>query len=157
MQLTSYQIAIRDLDSTINPVGVECSMRLQVGNLSMLYPALFREELRIAGECEKASPGYLRGLAEIYGKLEQFEEWEREQAERIMERIGRAAQVAANPEACPECEEGAVRSGDGNLYCRGCGVIPVLYDCMCDPAKRERYRVLNEQYLSQDTEGRDNG
>ena len=48
------------------------------GTLDHLDIHTFRQEIQTARECEKADPGYLRGVAESYGALEQFEKWEHE-------------------------------------------------------------------------------
>ena len=64
--LISYQKAIYEIDPTVNAAGVEASMRLQYGTLSHLDDRTFRAEIRIAKDCEREEPGFLRMVAESY-------------------------------------------------------------------------------------------
>lgn len=70
-----YQDTIHELDPTVNPAGVEASMRLQFGTLDHLDRDEFRREIEVAKACESESPGYLRAVAESYGLAEDFERW----------------------------------------------------------------------------------
>lgn len=74
--MSHYQKIIRSMHPTINPAGVEASMRLQYGTLSHLSDRDFRREIRIAEECEKVEPGFLRKTAASYGMAEDFAAWE---------------------------------------------------------------------------------
>ena len=64
-----YQQAIYRIDPTVNPAGVEGSMRLQYGTLDHLPHETFVAETALARQCEEASPGFLRGVAEIKGSF----------------------------------------------------------------------------------------
>ena len=68
-----YTEAIRKLDSSVNPVGVECCMRLQYGTLDHLRRDDFLQEIALAKACEVAKPGFLRELADSYGRAEDFD------------------------------------------------------------------------------------
>ena len=72
-----YQNVIRNLHKTVNPAGVEASMRLQYGSLSHLSDADFRREIRLAVACEKEQPGFLKDTAASFGMADDFSEWER--------------------------------------------------------------------------------
>ena len=63
----NYQETIRQMDSTINAVGVECSMRVQFGTLDHLGEAEFVEEIELARQMEESEPGILARLADSYG------------------------------------------------------------------------------------------
>jgi hypothetical protein len=73
-----YQRVIRELDAkrTVNPAGVEASMRVNYGTLNHLCDSHFRREIRLARECEAAEPGYLRRVAESFGMADDFDAWE---------------------------------------------------------------------------------
>ena len=71
-----YQKIIRELDSTVNPAGVEASMRLQYGTLDHLCNATFKQEIKIAKACEKAEPGFLKGCAESMGFGAEYAMWQ---------------------------------------------------------------------------------
>lgn len=72
----TYQQTIHEIDPTINPAGVEASMRLQYGTLDHLPRETFVEEVALAHLCEAEEPGYLRSVAESYGMAADFEKWE---------------------------------------------------------------------------------
>lgn len=74
--MSHYQKLIRKLHPTVNPAGVEASMRLQYGTLSHLSDRDFRREIRLAVDCEKAQPGFLKGVAASFGMAEDFARWE---------------------------------------------------------------------------------
>lgn len=74
--MSHYQRLIREMHPTINPAGVEASMRLQYGTLSHLSDADFRREIRLAAACERASPGFLKKAAESFGMADDFATWE---------------------------------------------------------------------------------
>ena len=71
-----YQKLIHDIDPTVNPAGVEASMRLQFGTLDHLDRQTFREEIILAKECEREQPGYLRRTAASYGMEADYNKWE---------------------------------------------------------------------------------
>lgn len=73
--MSYYQDLIHELDATVNPAGVEASMRMQFGTLSHLDKAEFRREIKIAKQCEAAEPGYLKGVAESFGMAGDFAQW----------------------------------------------------------------------------------
>ena len=57
-----YQLTIHEMDKTINPAGVEASMRLEYGTLDHLSRAAFSREIETAKECERQRPGFMRSL-----------------------------------------------------------------------------------------------
>ena len=61
---------------TINPHGVEASMRLEYGTLDHLDNKTFLSELQVARECEATEPGFLRTCADSYGYSKDFDQWE---------------------------------------------------------------------------------
>ncbi len=67
-----YQKRLHELAPDLNPVGVEASMRLQYGTLNHLPREVFTEEARLAADCERQSPGFLRRTAESFGMGEEF-------------------------------------------------------------------------------------
>ena len=71
-----YQDLIHEIDPTINPAGVEASMRLQYSTLDHLPRSVFAQEIGLALMCEADEPGYLRSVADSYGMLSDFEKWE---------------------------------------------------------------------------------
>ena len=73
--MADYQRVIESLDPTINPVGVEASMRLQYGTLDHLGHETFVLEIKIARSCEREEPGHLRRLADSYGLVAEFDDW----------------------------------------------------------------------------------
>ena len=79
--MSFYQQSIHDIDPSLNPAGVEASMRLQYGTLDHLVHETFIEEVQIAKDCETADPGYLKGAAESYGMAEDYQEWENKMEE----------------------------------------------------------------------------
>ena len=74
--MSLYQKSIHDIDPSINPAGVEASMRLQYSTLDHLTHETFVEEAKIAKACEAANPGYLKGAAESYGMADEYQQWE---------------------------------------------------------------------------------
>lgn len=75
--MSAYADAIRRIDPTVNPVGVEASMRLQYGTLGHLGHDVFRREVEIAQACERERPGFLRGIARSFGLGEAYDRAER--------------------------------------------------------------------------------
>ena len=63
----SYQSIIREIDPHVMAAGVEAHMRLEYGTLDHLPRERFAAEVRLAKECEAASPGYLKSIAESMG------------------------------------------------------------------------------------------
>ena len=74
--MSYYQRLIREMNPTVNPAGVEASMRLQYGTLSHLSARDFRREIKLAVSCEKAEPGFLKRTAESFGMADDFASWE---------------------------------------------------------------------------------
>jgi hypothetical protein len=72
----SYQTLLHELAPELNPAGVEASMRLQYGTLNHLPREIFAEEAKIAGDCERQSPGYLRRIADSMGMADEYSAWE---------------------------------------------------------------------------------
>lgn len=79
--MSYYQRLIHELAPGVNPAGVEASMRSQYGTLNHLPRGVFAEEAKIAAECEKQHPGYLRNIALSFGMVAEFDRWEAENAE----------------------------------------------------------------------------
>ena len=72
----SYQTLLRDLAPTLNPAGVEASMRLHYGTLNHLPRETFVAEAKLAADLESQSPGILRKIAESMGMADDFAKWE---------------------------------------------------------------------------------
>lgn len=68
-----YRDTIREIDPSVNAVGVECSMRVQYRTLDHLSRATFRAEIAIARDMEKDEPGILRMLAESDGMADAYD------------------------------------------------------------------------------------
>ena len=75
-----YVETIRKLDPTnsVNAVGVECAMRLLYGTLDHLATDRFVYEIGIAKLDEEMNPGELRLCADSYGRVEEFDRYEKE-------------------------------------------------------------------------------
>ena len=71
-----YQKLLHELAPDLNSAGVETSMRLQYGTLNHLPREVFAEEARLAADCERQSPGFLRRTADSFGMGEEFSAWE---------------------------------------------------------------------------------
>lgn len=71
-----YQNLLHGLAPDLNPAGVEASMRLQYGTLNHLPREVFADEARLAADCERHSPGYLRRSADSLGMAGEFTVWE---------------------------------------------------------------------------------
>lgn len=59
-----YEGVIAKIDPKVNAKGVEEHMRLQYGTLDHLPHSTFVAEVKLAKECERAQPGYLKMCAE---------------------------------------------------------------------------------------------
>lgn len=71
-----YDGLVQEISPDLNPVGVEASIRLEHGSVTHLPREVFLEEARIAAELEQRCPGYLRGVADSFGRAWAFDEWE---------------------------------------------------------------------------------
>jgi len=71
-----YQKLLFELAPDLNPAGVEASMRLQYGTLNHLPREVFAAEAKLAADCERQSPGFLRRTAESFGMADEFTTWE---------------------------------------------------------------------------------
>ena len=78
MKLTIYEKIVTDINQYINPVGVVCMMREAHHTLDALDIAQFRMETLAAASCEREQPGFLRRMADSYGHVEPFDEWNAE-------------------------------------------------------------------------------
>ena len=65
--------AIRELDATVNGVGVECFMRLKYGTLDHLSREEFAAEIELAKQIEAVNPGELRLCADSYNRASEFD------------------------------------------------------------------------------------
>ena len=75
--ITPYAKTIRKVDPTVNPIGVEASMRLQYGTLDHLSRGVFRGEIELAKACEREEPGFMRSTACSFGRGEAFDQAEK--------------------------------------------------------------------------------
>ncbi|MCY4580777.1 MAG: hypothetical protein OXD31_17255 [Chloroflexi bacterium] len=77
---SSYVETIREIDETVNAVGVEAFMRLEHGTLDHLSKEAFAREAALAKEAERQEPGALRICARADSKqaLEDFDNFQRE-------------------------------------------------------------------------------
>ena len=71
------QHLIHEMDKTVNPAGVEGSMRSQYGTLDHLDRATFAEEIEIAKATEAEYPGHLRRCAENNALAKYYDKWEK--------------------------------------------------------------------------------
>ena len=72
-RLGGYADMILGIDDTVNPVGVECWMRLQYGTLDHLPRETFAAEAAMAKVGEELQPGSLREIAGTYGRAERYD------------------------------------------------------------------------------------
>ena len=72
-RLGGYADMILGIDDTVNPVGVECWMRLQYGTLDHLPRETFAAEAAMAKVGEELQPGSLREIAGTYGSAERYD------------------------------------------------------------------------------------
>ncbi|WP_426034833.1 hypothetical protein [Cypionkella sp. TWP1-2-1b2] len=72
----SYQTLLRELAPSLNPAGIEASMRLHYGTLNHLPRKTFVAEAKLAADLEVQSPGILRKIAESMGMADDFAKWE---------------------------------------------------------------------------------
>ena len=77
------QCLINEMDQTVNPAGVEASMRLQYGTLGHLDKAVFAEEIESAKESERFEPGFLKSIADSFGLRADFAKWEDKKADGL--------------------------------------------------------------------------
>ena len=92
--MRGYGDRIREIDATVNAVGVECVMRLQYGTLDHLDTGTFRIEVEVARAMEEAEPGCLRSLAGSYGREAEFD-----QAQELADRAAWSADADVEHEA----------------------------------------------------------
>ena len=71
-----YQTLLHELVPSLNPAGIEASMRLHYGTLNHLPRETFVAEAELAVDLEGQSPGILRTIAESMGKADDFAKWE---------------------------------------------------------------------------------
>ena len=74
--MNAYQHTIHQIDKSINPAGIEASMRMQHDTLDHLPYEAFAQEVEIAKALEADYPGHLRELAASYGLEQDYDEWE---------------------------------------------------------------------------------
>ena len=72
----SYQTLLHELAPSLNPAGVEASMRLQYGTLDHLPREIFAEEATLAAACEREEPGFLKSIAASMGMADDYNAWE---------------------------------------------------------------------------------
>ena len=75
-----YVETIREIDETVNAVGVETFMRLEYGTLDHLSKEAFSREIALGKQVERQQPGALRMCARADSKqaLEDFDHFQRE-------------------------------------------------------------------------------
>ena len=71
-----YQKLIHEMDKTINPAGVEGSMRLQFSVLDHLDRHDFLREIQVGKDCERYEPGSLSRMADTHGLRADYDRWE---------------------------------------------------------------------------------
>ena len=71
-----YQDLIHELAPEMNPAGVEASMRLEYGVLDHLPHETFAKEVKLAAQCERVQPGFLRQIADSMGMGSEYSAWE---------------------------------------------------------------------------------
>ena len=69
---------VEEIDPTVNPAGVESSMRLKYDVLNALPRSAFVKETKWAKKMEKTQPGKMREIADEYGYAAEYDEWEAE-------------------------------------------------------------------------------
>ena len=74
----SYQTLLRELAPSLNPAGIEASMRLHYGTLNHLPRETFAVEAKLAADLEAQSPGILSKIADSMGMADDFAKWEGE-------------------------------------------------------------------------------
>ena len=72
----TYQTLLHELAPSLNPAGVEASMRLHYGTLNHLPRETFVAEAKLAADLEVQSPGILRMIADSMGMADDFAKWE---------------------------------------------------------------------------------
>ena len=72
----SYQTLLHELAPSLNPAGIEPSIRLHYGTLNHLPRETFVAEAKLAADLEGQSPGILRKIAESMGMADDFAKWE---------------------------------------------------------------------------------
>ena len=73
-RMTWSQKLIRELDPSINPVGVEAHMLAHFSTLGHLSRQDFINEISIAKACEAEQPGFLRKVANSFGMGSSYDE-----------------------------------------------------------------------------------
>ena len=76
--MSAYAKTIGKVDPTVNPIGVEASMRLQYGTLDHLSRGVFHEEIELAKACEREEPDFMRSTACSFGWGEAFDRAEKD-------------------------------------------------------------------------------
>ena len=71
-----YQDLIHELDPTINPAGVEASMRDNHSTLDHMRREAFRQDTHMARAMEELYPGYLENLANCHAMQNNYQRWE---------------------------------------------------------------------------------
>ena len=73
---SQYQQTIHEIDPTVNPVGIECLMRLEYHTLDHLPRSKFAEEIELAKVMFLQNPEKLRQAAESYSMGQDYDRWE---------------------------------------------------------------------------------
>ena len=72
----TYQTLLHELALSLNPAGIEASMRLHYATLNHLPRETFVAEAKLAADLEGQSPGILRKIADSMGMADDFAKWE---------------------------------------------------------------------------------
>lgn len=75
-----YARSIREMDQTVNAVGVEAFMRIEYGTLDHLSREQFAQEIALANAEEAVRPGSMRlyAQADSPATLEEFDRFQQE-------------------------------------------------------------------------------
>lgn len=73
---TAYADIISNIDPTINPYGVQGSIRLANLRMSSMWEFEFEEEIALAKQLHAQDPKFLRSVAASFGMVDEFDAWE---------------------------------------------------------------------------------
>lgn len=77
MSTAVYADIISKIDSTINPYGVQGSIRLADLRMSSMMEFQFKEEIELAKQLHAQDPEFLRSAAASFGMTAEFDAWEK--------------------------------------------------------------------------------
>jgi hypothetical protein len=77
MSTAIYADIISRIDPTINPYGVQGSIRLANLRMSSMWEFQFEEEIELAKQLHAQDPEFLRSAASSFGMADEFDSWEK--------------------------------------------------------------------------------